>query len=359
MGSTTRARRLGAGAALLVVLAGCSGSGAAATPAPATMGPTAAPPQSATPAAADMTPAPPPTATAAAVKVTREVAYETASDVLEPGVLDVYVPPSGGPWPVVVMFHGTPTAVSRDSLAEHARRVAGLGFVVFDADWGHPSGDVMSSDPYAYVTASGTQAACAIAFARAKAPDYGGDPSKLLVFGYSGGANVGSVVAFGDIQPSTGCGTDGKTGPIDSLITFEGDFLAAPELDPVLKAEPRWFDLYTPWAHLADKPTLPVSMLLSEQPGPTVEAPFTKADLPGFLALRDKGGTLARLMKQTGAIDDRIFSVADEQRVLYEALREQGNPVSLDIMPGSTHIYASEEGWKVLLAAFEKARVGT
>jgi acetyl esterase/lipase len=279
------------------------------------------------------------------VSITLEVAYETASDVLEPGVLDVYAPPTGGPWPVVVMFHGTPGEVSKESLAEHARRVADLGFVVFDADWGLPAGDVMSSDPYAYVRASTAQVAYAIAFARAKAPDYDGNPSKLLVFGHSGGSNVGSVVAFGGIQPSTGCGTDGEPGPIDSLITWEGDFLAAPEFDPILKAEPRWFDLYTPWAHLVDKPALPVYMLLSEEPGGNVQAPFSKADLPAFLALRDRDGTIARLMKQTGAIDDGIFSVADEQRVLYEALREQGNPVSLDIMPGSTHMYLCEEGW--------------
>ena len=357
MGSTTRARRLGAGAVLLVILAGCAG-GAATQPAPATAAPTSAPTQAATPTATIASPAATPSATPAVVSMTRDVAYETASDVLEPGVLDVYVPPSGWAWPVVVMFHGTPTEVSKDSLAEHARRVADLGFVVFDAAWGHPSGEVMSSGPYAYATASNAQTACAIAFARAKAPGYGGDPSKLLVFGYSGGSNVGSVVAFGGIQPSTGCSTDSETGPIDSLITFEGDFLAAPEFDPILKAEPRWFDEYTPWAHLADRPALPVSMLLSEQPGPTVEAPFSKADLPAFLALRDNDGTLARLMQQTGAIDDGIFSVADEQRVLYEALREQGNPVSLDIMPGSSHMYLSEEGWKVFLAAFEKARAG-
>jgi acetyl esterase/lipase len=99
-------------------------------------------------------------------------------------------------------------------------------------------------------------------------------------------------------------------------------------------------------------------MLLSEDPGPQVEAPFTGADLPGFLALRDRDGTMKRLIEATGAITDGIFSAADEQRVFYEALREQGNPVSLDIMPGSTHLTLSDEGWKVFLAAFEKARPG-
>ncbi len=88
------------------------------------------------------------------------------------------------------------------------------------------------------------------------------------------------------------------------------------------------------------------------------EGPFTAANLPGYLALRQKGGTLKRLIEETGAVYDGIYSTADETRILYQALREQGNPVSLDVMPGSTHTTLSDGGWKVFLAAFEKGAGG-
>jgi len=52
---------------------------------------------------------------------------------------------------------------------------------------------------------------------------------------------------------------------------------------------------------------------------------------------------------------DGIFDFVDGQRLLYSVLEAQGNPVSLDVMPDSNHIFLSDEGWKVFLAAFPKA----
>jgi len=43
------------------------------------------------------------------------------------------------------------------------------------------------------------------------------------------------------------------------------------------------------------------------------------------------------------------------QQLLFSVLKAQGNPVSLDVMPGSTHLSLSDEGWKIFLAAFPKA----
>jgi hypothetical protein len=43
------------------------------------------------------------------------------------------------------------------------------------------------------------------------------------------------------------------------------------------------------------------------------------------------------------------------QQLFYSILQANGNPVSLDVMPGSNHIFLSDEGWKVFLAAFPKA----
>jgi hypothetical protein len=69
---------------------------------------------------------------------------------LTPDALDVYAPAGAGPWPVLVMFHGffglagTP-ATDRADLGENARRVAELGFVVFNASWGHQPGAAETS----------------------------------------------------------------------------------------------------------------------------------------------------------------------------------------------------------------------
>ena len=35
--------------------------------------------------------------------------------------------------------------------------------------------------------------------------------------------------------------------------------------------------------------------------------------------------------------------------------KAHGYPVPLDVLPGSNHLWLSEEGWKVFLAAFSKA----
>ena len=64
---------------------------------------------------------------------------------------------------------------------------------------------------------------------------------------------------------------------------------------------------------------------------------------------------LRKQLEASGALTDRVFDFVDGQQLLYSALKAQGNPVTLDAMPGSTHAYLSAEGWKVFLAAFPKA----
>jgi len=294
-------------------------------------------------------------ATVGAALAAHDVAYQAGDPVLQPGTLDVYAPTVTGPWPVVVMFHGTPSAVDKASLAEHAQRVAGLGFVVFDANWGHLPSLTADPDAMVYANAANAQAACALAFATHNAQQYGGSPDRMIVFGYSGGSNVASVAIFNSVVPTTGCLGGQDPARVDSLVTWEGDFLAAPEFDAVLRAEPGLFDLMTPWSALPRLPDLPVTMLVSEHPGADVEAPMPSDTVAGFLALRDWDGTLARLVASVHAFDDGIISVADAQAVLFEGLRENGNPVTLDIAPGSSHMYLSPGGWLVFLAAFGKA----
>jgi len=347
--------------ASLVLLAGCA-SGASPTAPPASPTPTSAP----SAAVATPTPAPTPTATPAltpGVVVTSDVAYESANPVLVPGVLDVYAPATAGPWPVVVMFHPLPSEVSKGSLAEPARRVADLGFVVLVPAWGHPTdgryGSAGGAPTYDQLLAQNSEAAFAVAFAWARAAECGGDPATMIVFGWSAGAMVGAMVAFARPEPSAGCLAGTTLGAIDALITWEGDWiLSNPALgwDGLLAADPRLLANDTPWPYLTQDKDLKVVMLVSDHPGAQFERKVSDPRVAdSFFSVRDPSGVLHRQLEASGALADGIFDFGDGQWLLFSALQAQGNPVSLDVMPGSTHYTLSDAGWKVFLAAFPKA----
>jgi hypothetical protein len=135
------------------------------------------------------------------------------------------------------MFHGG--AGDKGDLGTHARRVADLGFVVFSATWG------AGMNPYAYTyeeaRAIESQGACAVAFARTHAAEYGGDPATMIVFGHSGGANTAAMVAFARTEPTAGWLGGTTLGGIDALVTWEGSWiLSVPKgvHDPAIAADP-------------------------------------------------------------------------------------------------------------------------
>jgi dienelactone hydrolase len=172
------------------------------------------------------------------VKKTADIAYESENPVLTPGVLDVYAPAKAGPWPVVVMFHGG--GGDKGDLNTHGRRVADLGFVVFNATFG--AGRQNAALTYDEARAIGSQAACAVEFARAHAAEYGGDPATMIVFGYSAGATAGAFVAFARPEPTAGCLGGATLGAIDALVTWDGEWLLQTTFlrwDERLAADPR------------------------------------------------------------------------------------------------------------------------
>jgi len=307
------------------------------------------------------------------VVVTSDVAYESTNPILVPGELDILAPANAGPWPVVVMFHapGSDPATDRRLLGEHARRVAELGFVVFNASWGHVSGSASSAPTFDGVLAGNSQAACAVAFARAHAADYRGDPATVIVFGHSGGAATAASVAFARPGPTAGCLGGTTLGGIDALVTWEGDWLFSvthPVLldkDGIVAADPRIMDALTPWTYLAEHKDLKVVMLVSEDPAASLESEFPgvlvdrevgdpwAAD--SWLAVRDPTGDLRRQLEANGALADGTLTFVESQELLFSILEGQGNPVTLDVMPDSSHAYLAGKGWDVFLAAFPKA----
>jgi acetyl esterase/lipase len=277
-------------------------------------------------------------------------------------VLDVYASAKAGPRPVVVMFHGAPDVNTKANLSQHAWRLADLGFVAFVPSWGHSPNGAYGAPDHDQLQANLTEAACAVAFARAHAAEYGGDPTRMIVFGHSGGAGIAAMVAFARPDPTAGCLGGTTLGAIDVLVTWEGDWNAIdPTWDAALAVDPKLVDDYTPWRYLGTHKDLKVVMLVSQgsnDPGTPYQRPLGDPPaIASFFVARDPSGVLRRQLGANGAFADGSYSLGEEQQLLFSVLKAQGNSVSLDVMPDSTHDGIAGNGWDVFLAAFGKALV--
>jgi dienelactone hydrolase len=299
-------------------------------------------------------PVPTPVPSPDSVSVVRDVPFESESDILAPGLLDVYVPTEGGAWPTVVMLHGDPSAATKSYLSRYADAVAAEGYLVYVPTWGQSGGDAYhGASVTEQLVADGEQAACAVEFARSDAATRGGG-TQLILFGHSAGGNIAAQVAFGRPPPSAGCLGDRSLGTIDALVTWEGDWLLGdPSWDSVLAEDPAPFDVITPWSHLSDRTDMKVVMLVTDN---TLNRPMSDAAaVDAFLAARDPTGALRPVLAAEGAFDDGVFGLDEEQTLLYDVLKAQGNPVTLDVMSGSSHEHVGDEGWPVFLNAFRRA----
>jgi dienelactone hydrolase len=346
-------RQLCACAVIAVLVTAC---GAASTPAPtvAPSPPTGSPPAAASSPAVTSSPEAAPSPTMAAAELERDIQFESSNDLNPTGVLDRYTPATGGHWPVVVMFHGDPASVDKQYLQRYALAVAGLGYLVYAPTWGKPGGDAYRALSITdRLLAGGAQAACAVEFARADAAANGGDASTLVLFGHSAGGNMAAQVAFARPAPTPGCLGGHTLGTIDGLVTWEGDWLLGNSAwDGVLGDAPELMEAITPWAHLAEQPNLPVAMVVSEHTFARAMPDATAVD--AFLAPRDPTGSIRATLEAEKALDDGMFGLDEEQTLLYDTLHAQGNPVTLDLMPDSSHESLGDAGWPVFLEAFQK-----
>ena len=357
-GSTTqvgsrRPRRLGRRCVVLFVtamtLTACTGS-ASPTAAPGSPPGTASAPASAPLAMPVVTPSPTP----AAVAVTTGIEYESADPRLPSQALDVHAPQAAGPWPVVVMLHGGPGVLDRGWSAGWASLIAAEGFVVFAPTWGVTGIEMMDAPRHEQVDAVFRQAACAVAYARMHAPEYGGDPSRMILVGHSAGANAASTIAFNGLAPTEGCPSGDVVGPIASIVTYEGDWLMHdPMWDGVIPSDPEVLAKGTPWSGLSAHPEIPVVMLVSEGSGGLVQPPVGDPPVESWHTARDPVAMRARFM--TAGPDGGRINIAQTQAVLYAALEEQGNPVSLTEAPGADHMTLGIDGRAALLAALREA----
>jgi acetyl esterase/lipase len=134
--------------------------------------------------------------------------------------VDTFALPGGTGRPVVVMIPGGPLPPgNRTYLWGLARIVAGRGAVVFTADY-------RSSPAYGggYPSTFG-DVACAIRFARQRAPELGGDPGRVTLVAHSFGGFPGVVLALSATDYAAkgeGCLATAGDGRPDAFVGIAG-----------------------------------------------------------------------------------------------------------------------------------------
>ncbi len=251
--------------------------------------------------------------------------------------LDVFAPDQGGPWPVVVAFHGRSSAGKNAEGNEVVPEAAAAqGMVVVTPTW-------YSGDPFPLMiddlTMMRDAGNCAVAFAQQIAPEYGGDASTTVVYGFSAGTGPALTAALGPSHvPVPGCATDATPSPITGVVLGDGEYFWQSEnFDAAFTAD---LDGMRSEVALLTDPT-------RWEPGLDAEFHLWAAaegtaprflDVPAggddWLTLRDPDGSIRSDLDGLGEVDDRIISYIDSARLLELRLANAGLDVSLDVYPG-------------------------
>jgi acetyl esterase/lipase len=274
------------------------------------------------------------TATTEVTEVT-DIAYLTLGG--ERLALDVLVPAGEGPWPVLVSFHGN-SAEARDSPSNTviAEEAAARGILVFSPSWIPSDAFPLMIDD---IEELGVAASCAVAVAQELAPDYGGDPSRTAVHGFSAGAGPAHSVAIDPARtPIPGCETDAVPAPVVAVALSDGEyFFHSAAFDGAFAATPTEMrDRVAAWV---DPDRWPADLVAeywmwaaAERTAPRVIG--DPSDETGWLAQRDPTGNLRADLDRLGLLDDDQIDDRDSAVLLADRLAGAGIEVTLEILPG-------------------------
>ena len=146
-------------------------------------------------------------------------------------------PASKGPWPIVVVLHGS------DVIPEYylplGEAVARQGAVVFLPQWDMTLPET-SAEAKAHITRGLDDVADAVRFARSNASTYGADPGRVVIAGHSAGAMYGMTIALAGDQFGTDAVSKDVSALPDAFVALDGPF----PLREALSTERPYGELY-------------------------------------------------------------------------------------------------------------------
>jgi acetyl esterase/lipase len=211
--------------------------------------------------------------------------------------MDVYMPSNGSRRPAVMLVHGGGWYVGeKEDFLLTAHRLSASGYVAASINYRMKSDGVFPN--------SVKDVGCALAFLRAHADEYGLDPERVAVFGYSAGGHLGNLIAVAIQDPTLApdCAA-GITGPPRAVISGAGPNdmrnlgpspLVTSYMGGSADEKPAEYDLASPIHHV--RPGLPPFLFIHGDADWFVP-------IANSLSMRDalqRNGNDARLMKLAG-----------------------------------------------------------
>jgi acetyl esterase/lipase len=185
------------------------------------------------------------------IEITRNIIYANVDELQTE--LDVYAPSDPGPWPVVVIAHGS--GEYRSNFDDFAEAIASHGAVVYNIDY------------TLTLPTSIEDIACAVRFARTTAADYGGDPDWITLVGSSAGADLGVVIALAGDDFEGDCVVTDASALLDAFVGFEGFYnldtaaLVIPDLTILKDEDPELYEAVNPPSHIGRNPGLHIRLV--------------------------------------------------------------------------------------------------
>jgi hypothetical protein len=280
-------------------------------------------------------------------------------------MLDVYAPADGEDLPLVVLLPGRGDKgfiATKDVLdyPELARAIAREGAVVVVPNWGPDKA------PYERLAEGLTAAqviedsqgpdevACAVSYAVTRAEEYGADPTRLVLFGHSGGANVAGVVAWTETSAFAGCAVPPAEWTVQALMLWEGDwFLGLPSYDVFRTDLPALLARISPWPALAtatDVPPVKAEFAVSTTARGVFRTPDASRTAE-WLAWRDPTGRMQDELEAIDAFADGFLDIGEPSEVMVNVLNALGADATLLELtdPATTHEERAEADFDLMV----------